>query len=360
MINIAGSIISLFLAAQPMAEEKHELRVGVRANSVLNDDFKFKITTVQPNLFYRYTSPTAFRASTLIGVLYNRIDLAQALSPAWSVMTGVETFITIAGDDPPRIDGKDQSDYEFMAHRFPFYVGTQWSSQDPSLPFEVRGLWEIDYLKTYDDSKSINFVKPSFNFEMGPLVRIRWGSGGGSEVSDKGDRLLMVSSYRFRMGNDPWGAATFLRDVDHYFKGSVGFVTNQALTEDLWIVAKAQASFVSEADRLNAIKSMNYHQESEGFGTSDERAERAASGELGFRYYFTPDLVVKPFGHGVIYREITPTGFRNNGGAGAGLKLAGRHWDTFSWELQYANLFGTRDDKTVLHHMRVGLSYQFM
>jgi len=360
MSVLSLTLLSIALTGQPTQAAKHELRAGVRAGSVLNDDFNFKITTIQPNLFYRYTSESAFRVSTLIGALYNRVDLAQAVSPEWSLLGGLETFITISGDDPPRIDGKDLNEYKYQAHRFPVYIGAQWASRETNLPLEIRGLWETDYFTTYDESKDARFVKPNFKWETGPYVRIRLGTGGGSELTDKGHRALMISSYRFRMGNDPWGATSFLRDPDRFFKGSLGFATNHQLSDVAWVGLKAQGSYVSNADRVNAIRSMSYHQESEGFGTADERTDRAASAELGLRYFISPTLVVKPFGHGVVYREITPTHFRNGRGAGAGLKLAGRNWESFNWEVQYANLFGTRKDKTVLHHLRLGLSYQFM
>ncbi|MBN8553976.1 MAG: hypothetical protein J0L93_00860 [Deltaproteobacteria bacterium] len=344
--------------ADELKPRNQSLVGGLSVNQRLNDDVSYSWTTIKPFLSYKASSEK-FRTTALIAVLYNRIENAWIINKKYELIGGFETLITIAGDEP-RVDGISLDAYNFKGHRFDTYLGAGYRNTDLSL--YGKFFYDLKIYNFYSVSSNASFVRPGNFLEHGPAVLLQYNGGNSpSEILDSGLRSTLYATYKWRGHQRPWGAAVFTLDADKFLKASWGFVENYKFSEKVTGVVKAQVSYVSSVDRLNAIKDGNLFQEGLGLLVSDIRADRAATFEAGPRFKLPTNykFFLRPFVHGITYREITPTRFRNDTGYGTGLKAMGMSGSKLFWEVTYANLFGNRADIKSLHEMSARLTYSW-
>lgn len=350
------------IEAQPAAPQKpHRLVIGSGVHQRLYDDPEISYTSFRPFVRYQFNSPV-YRVSVFTGGVLNRIDASLSFSKHFALIAGgMGNFIFFG--DKPRINGMELSTLEFNGHRFGPYLGFNLRNPREGFPLQLRVFYDFELTKFYSEPSNRSFSMPKNFQEHGIVGRIDvGGEAGGFELNDLSPiRTSLYTTFKQRVGNDAWGDSTFLRDVDRYFGFSASAAVNWEFDPRWVAVLRVQGSSLSKVDRLNALRDAALAQEHLGLGLSDVKAERGATGDVGVRYYLTSDrrFAIRPFGHMVTYREITPTGFRRDTGAGFGAKLAGKAWDSLEWEVSYANLFGTRGDIHAIHDARAFVRYAF-
>lgn len=358
----------LFFAPATLAnsgEASHRLATGLWVGESLNDEPSVSATTFKPFLRYRYAKPS-LHFSSLVGILFNRVDFVIPVNPL-TLLAGADVSLTIAGDEP-RIDGReydhDPINFGFKAHRVRGYGGFSTKIPTRVIENQLRLVYSGEWYWIYNRPSAVNpFTSPQNFYDHGPSVRVSVGSSAPVfEIGDLGNRLALYSAYKWRANARAWGRSTFVRNVKHYYEGSVGGTTNFPVASNVVINTRGSAGFVSNADRLNAIQSGSLSQDSLGLTMDDVRADRVVNADSGVRISLSrrPYFSLKPFVHGVVYREITTDRFRVDSGIGGGMKLMGMTSnEKFYWEVTYANLFGTRPDLSAgLHVGKILVSYQ--
>lgn len=335
------------------------LNLGVWVQEKINDDPSLTYTTVKPAFFYALDSEKV-RLTALVAFLFNRLETRVKLKDSnYWLDTGVETRFIIAGD-APRIDGTDYSDDEFKAHQLMAYGGVAWNSSLLTAPLVLRSRYRLNYFNPYDFASNPGIIEPESFINHGPEVLIEWGdSAGPFEILDRGSRLHHHSRYQWRSNASAWGRPAFLSSVDRYYEGSIGVSIRKSLDRNFDFMARAQASYVSKADRLNALQDGSLSQEGLGLCLGDYKSDRAETAELMLKWMVYPDrsLMIAPLGHWVALREVTPTEFRSHSGGGAGLKISGLVERKIMWDITYANLFGYRPDLNGIHEVKLMFNY---
>lgn len=368
LCSIKRHVLSFFLfmaavsAAPAQSSGKYSASVGASWAFVLNDQPTVNTTIPKPYLSFSYNDE-AFDSRFVTAGIYNRLDLGIKIVDAFRWRFGGDLLLYLSGDSP-RADGTSLDDFEIKAHRYGVFTGPTYAFRLLSIDAIAKLLYRADYFSFYERPTSVvNWTAPGPFWDHGITFRADTGrSYPLLEIFEFGFKPVLYAAYKFRQNEKRWGVNTFLRKVDRYFEGSAGFTAVPRLSEQAFAVVRAQGSYVSKADRMNAIKDGNLNQDSLGMFLGDVRSDRSTTVEAGLKYYFDipRSIAVKPFVHGMLYREILPDRYRNDFGGGMGVKLLGRVRDKFFWDFIYGNAFGIRSDVHAIHEIKLNLLYSFL
>jgi len=357
-------LLALCLVAQnpnPTAERSPWfLIMNVFASQKLNDGYSTLDAIPKPVFVLKYSAKN-YQSTLISAVLFHKTEARFRFNDDWHFFAGAETFVWRGGDSP-RIKGDDLDEYSFSGHRFQIFSGFIKSLGIGTNHYELSMKALAQYHYYYDRPGSATFVMPTNAYDVGAHIQLDGPSRPPSEMNFYGFRPhLMFGAYR-RLEHDSFGVVGFQKKIQSWIEGSATLHGAVAINKSIVPQFKLTASFVSDADRLNAVSNGSLKQEPLGILYGDIKSDRVINGELGFRFhpFESKTFAFRPFAHLLWYREVTPTLMRSDLGFGAGLKVMGSVGNRFMWNLLYGNIARNRVDKSMVHEARVDLSYLFL
>jgi hypothetical protein len=346
-----------FETSQP---KKHQLIAGFFQNIRLNETPSTLVFIPKPFLLYLRNEEEWSLFSLTAGV-FNRLALTMNVDERLSWLVGGETLFIFAGDKP-KIDGEDLNQFNFNANRYHFFTGPKWNIGEGREQLQVWLRYESEYFQSLDRVRSTEFTSPSSFWEHGATVAIEGPPDPPSELFEFGVRPILVGSLRKRMGLNRWGPSGSETQQDWYAAGTAGFSIALSMKKN-WVifVTKSQVSLISHGDRLNALREGSYRMPPMGLVMQEVKADRAWTAEMGPRIYPWGDKRwgVRPFAFSMYFREVQPEQKDVRFAAGGGLKMFGALGSSAFWQVGYAAIGGHREDKDIIHEMRLDFSYSF-
>ncbi len=338
----------------------HSLTASVFASQKLNDDLSILAAIPKPILIYRYSEAQKMDFNLLSAVLLHRAEVRLPVTSEWKWTAGADTFLWKAGDEP-NINGQSFDQYAFSAHRTGVFTGMMTRFGESPYRFDFNLKYEFHNLHPYDKGVAPDFVAPEDFWEHGIVASLESAARPPSELVTFGVRPTLMAGTFYRQGNRAWGVGGFQRDIDYYAAAMASVMSALPISPRFVFVIDTHLSWISDADRLNAIKGGVWRRDYIGMLTGDLRLDRAWASEMGLRYYLNDQrtLALRPFGHFIAYREIRMDRLSADAAGGAGLKLMGSAVQKFFWNLTYGFIMGDRSDKDMIHEVRGEASFKF-
>lgn len=364
-------LITLF-ASQAIAA-KRTIYADFQASTPLNTNQDKDVPRVYPVLLY--TDPSLFGSKFagrfLLAGLYNSarfsFDAKHQKNGHWNVFYETRVTFIYAGDAPV-IDGQSVNTQNFNANMWGNNAGTQFLFSLFKFDWRTGFRYDVDWYFPYGDNDPTQFIRPDNYVEQGPTLFFEARDLPPMDLMMFGVYPLAKVEERFRHGMSAWGPVGNTTNVDNYFRPSAYVPFGIPVSKRLVITGRGFGAFVSEVDRMNAIKFGSMLQlgnntttiAGPGMYANEVFAKWLYGGSLGLRIILDREansfLAIMPFGHAARYSELlTGNTLRANGVGGTGIHLMGRVKKKFFWDVGYANVFGLQRQSNPANEVYVHL-----
>jgi hypothetical protein len=371
--HILPFALFLTLVATSANAAKRTIYADLQASAPLNTNQDKDAPRVYPVLLY--TDPSLFGSKFagrfLITGLYNSarfsFDAKHQQNGRWNVFYEVRTTLIYAGDAPV-IDGQSVNTQNFSANMWGNNAGVQYLFSLFKFDWRTGFRFDVDSYYPYGDTDPTQFIRPDNYVEQGPTLFFEARDIPPMDLMLFGVYPLAKIEERFRHGLNAWGPVGATTNVDNYFRPSALVPFGIPVSRRLVITGRGFGAYVSEVDRMNAIKFGSMMQlgnsttslPGPGMYANEVYAQWLYGGTLGLRIIADREakslFAILPFVHAAKYSELlTNNSLRANGVGGVGIHLMGRIKKKFFWDAGYANVFGLQRSSDPAHELYVHL-----
>lgn len=374
---MAWPILPLFvlvvLLSSPAIAAKRTLYADLQTSTPLNTNQDKDVPRVYSGLLYSDPSlfGSKFAGRFLIAGLYNSarfsFDPKLQANRHWNVFYETRTTFIYAGDSPV-IDGQSMNTQDFNANMWGNNAGIQYLFSIFKFDWRTGFRYDVDWYFPYGDTDPAQFIRPDNFIEQGPTLFLEARDIPPMDLMMFGIYPLGKMEVRFRHGMNAWGPTGNATNIDSYLRPSVYAPFGIPVSKRLVITGRGFAAYVSEVDRMNAIKFGSMMQlgnsttniPGPGMYANEVFAKWLVGGTLGLRIITDREaksfFAVLPFLHAARYSELlTGNTLRPNGVGGTGIHIMGRIKKKFFWDAGYANVFGLQRQSNPAHELYVHL-----